>query len=187
MKIIVDGDLTITTKTGEIIRGKKFNNKYVATENGRVFTFRANHHKWVEQKGREQSHGYVRMSIDGRDAYLHRIVATCYVQNPHGYPEVNHINGNKKDNTANNLEWCTRAQNNKHAFETGLRSYKELSIMANSPKNLEKAKKRRKITFNQAEEIRAITGATDTEIALKYGISRATVYYIRKGKIYKNA
>lgn len=47
---------------------------------------------------------------------LHRLVAMTFVPNPNNYPEVNHINGDKKDCRAENLEWCTRSQNNLHKY-----------------------------------------------------------------------
>lgn len=43
---------------------------------------------------------------------LHRIVAETWIPNPNNYECVNHINENKLDNHATNLEWCTKAYNN---------------------------------------------------------------------------
>lgn len=54
-------------------------------------------------------------------AYVHRLVAECYVENPNGYSEVNHLNGNKDDNTAGNIEWCSHRRNMLHAYATGLK------------------------------------------------------------------
>lgn len=58
----------------------------------------------------------------GRGHYesVHRIIAITFVPNPNNYPEVNHIDGNKKNNSPNNLEWCNRSQNQIHAYRTGL-------------------------------------------------------------------
>ena len=51
---------------------------------------------------------------------VHRIVAEVFVPNPYGYSEVNHKDGNKKNNCAANLEWVTHKRNIEHARETGL-------------------------------------------------------------------
>ena len=51
---------------------------------------------------------------------FHRIVALLFVDNPNGYDVVNHIDGNKLNNDASNLEWTTISYNTKHAFKIGL-------------------------------------------------------------------
>ena len=53
---------------------------------------------------------------------LHRLVAQHFVPNPNGYKEVNHKDGNKLNNCADNLEWSNRSQNVKHSFATGLKT-----------------------------------------------------------------
>ena len=54
-------------------------------------------------------------------AYVHRLVAECFVENPNGYTEVNHLNGDKEDNSAGNIEWCSHRRNMLHAYATGLK------------------------------------------------------------------
>lgn len=54
--------------------------------------------------------------------YVHRLVAETWIDNPNPnyYTQVNHINGDKTDNRAENLEWVTGSQNMCHAWRTGL-------------------------------------------------------------------
>lgn len=51
---------------------------------------------------------------------IHRLVAIYFIPNLNNYPEVNHIDGNKDNYSIDNLEWCTRSQNMKHAHSLGL-------------------------------------------------------------------
>ena len=55
-----------------------------------------------------------------RNEYVHRIVANTFHDNNEIKMHVNHINGNKEDNRAVNLEWCTPIENARHASNSGL-------------------------------------------------------------------
>ena len=73
--------------------------------------------------------GYLTVTIKNQYDFLcrakiHRLVAQAFIPNPQGYPIVNHIDGNKLNNTVENLEWCSYSQNNQHAYDIGLKKGK---------------------------------------------------------------
>lgn len=69
--------------------------------------------------------GYARCRLykdgKGRNFRVHRLVAMTFIPNPDNKPEVNHIDGNKRNNCVTNLEWVTSSENHVHAYVTGLR------------------------------------------------------------------
>lgn len=68
----------------------------------------------------KHSRGYFRIRKNEKSFYVHRLVASAFVDNPEGKPCVNHIDGVKTNNKAENLEWCTVQENNEHAVKLGL-------------------------------------------------------------------
>ena len=66
--------------------------------------------------------GYQRVgAVNGSTTSLHRMVADTWMPNPNHYKEVNHIDGNKDNNSVENLEWVTHSENMRHAYRTGLK------------------------------------------------------------------
>lgn len=69
--------------------------------------------------------------------YIHRILAELFIINPDNLPEVNHIDGNKLNNTITNLEWCSHRDNMTHAFKTGLCKNRAFNV---SPHTIQRVK-----------------------------------------------
>ncbi len=66
-------------------------------------------------------HGYPVISLrkhtrDQISYYIHRLVASAFIQNPENKPQVNHINGDRSNSTLANLEWVTCSDNIAHAY-----------------------------------------------------------------------
>lgn len=125
-------------------------------------------------------HGYLRVNLYKNGVRnmlkIHRIVATAFINNPDGLPQVNHKDGNKENNVVNNLEWVTESQNSQHAFNNGLIS------VPYGEKNGQ-----HKLTQNDVDEIRKsyikgnpIFGCK--ALSKKYGVTPATISRIVNNK-----
>ena len=68
--------------------------------------------------------GYYRVSFSinrkRKQFYVHRLIAEYFIPNPDNLPQVNHIDGNKLNNSLDNLEWVTVQDNVIHAYKNGL-------------------------------------------------------------------
>ena len=98
-------------------------NYYILYEDGRVFSQVSG--KFIVPDV-SNKFGYVRVTFyypTRKRHLLHRLITEHFVPNNDKDKKfVNHIDGNKKNNHASNLEWVTQSENEKHAFRTGLRS-----------------------------------------------------------------
>lgn len=65
---------------------------------------------------------FVNLQRNGKKRMLlvHRLVAQAFVDNKQHKPEINHIDGDKTNNNAENLEWVTSYENIDHALKNGL-------------------------------------------------------------------
>lgn len=94
---------------------------YEVSSLGAVKSTNYNHTKKAKLLApQKQRNGYVTVSISCQTKSVHRIVAEAFVPNPLGKPYVNHKDGNKQNNAASNLEWCTAKENMAHAYAHGL-------------------------------------------------------------------
>lgn len=103
-----------------------FNEFYLVSDWGRVKSLPRNNMKRevVLKAQRAKRGGYLVVKLSSgtikKLVRINRLVALAHVPNPENLPEVNHQNGNKEDNTKDNLEWCSRSENVKHSYRLGL-------------------------------------------------------------------
>lgn len=104
---------------------------------------------------------------------IHRLVAKEFVPNPMNLPEVNHKDGNKKNNNYENLEWVTHRQNVQHSFANKLQT----NIGSKNPIS--------KLTEQDIMEIRQVQLPLSTQkmidLSKKYGVAIGTI----KGIVYR--
>jgi hypothetical protein len=91
---------------------------YTIDINGRIVNAKTNH----ELVLRIGTTGYYSTVIRGKTAKLHRMLALAFIPNTGNKKTVNHIDGNKLNNNLSNLEWATSSENNKHAYDTKLKT-----------------------------------------------------------------
>lgn len=160
---------------------KEYNN-YFVNENGEVFSgpnkYFKSTRKLIPNLG---PHGYLRVSLyhgpyekkykhwrrNCKKINIHRLVAETFIENQFDKPCVNHIDGNKTNNTVSNLEWATYSENAKHAYRV---------LGKKAQKNFYK------ITPEQQEELKlkSIEGKiSQKDLSKEYNVS---VSYIQKLK-----
>ena len=86
--------------------------KYEVSDDGRV----RNAHTGRKIKQFIGKDGYARTQIAGKSRLVHRVIAKAYIPEEPEKPFVNHKDGNKQNNSVDNLEWVTRAENIRHAY-----------------------------------------------------------------------
>lgn len=106
--------------------------------------------------------------------YIHRIVAENFLPLVEGKEWVNHIDGDKLNNKAENLEWCTPSENIRHAFDTGLNVHFRGVGSPNCKLNDEMVREIRKI---REEE-----NMSHRKIAAMFGVSATAIARILNGK-----
>lgn len=97
-----------------------FPENYWITNKGRVITKKTK----LSRKFRETWDGYYDVTLwnEGKSQTIrvHRLVARAFIKNPNNYPVTNHLDGDKTNNSASNLEWTTVGGNTRHSYSNGL-------------------------------------------------------------------
>jgi len=129
--------------------------------------------KVLKQNDNGQGYLQVMLCINGsnKTERVHRLVALTFIDNPGNLPKVNHIDANKRNNTIENLEWCTQQENITHAKNNGL------MIKGETANN-------GKLTEDSVKDIKALmrAGCSNTDIAALFEVHRGTINCIRTGR-----
>lgn len=129
---------------------------YMVSDTGRVRNTRTGHYLTPSKN----NSGYYTVSL-GRDTpgrFIHRLVAEAFVDGCEPGLDVNHKNGDKTDNRRDNLEWCTRRDNVKHAFAIGLAKGHKPPNAGTPPKQV-RIVETGQVYESQAECARAVGGS----------------------------
>lgn len=85
---------------------------YQISNLGRVKSLKFGKEKILKPK---KGKGYLRIGLCKKGKYkhyyVHRLVASTFIENPYNLPQVNHKNEDKTNNSVDNLEWCTSKYN----------------------------------------------------------------------------
>lgn len=143
-----------------------FEGRYQISDKGRVKSIIFKNHRILKNQMDSDGYEYILLHLNGKNTSfrIHRLVLLAFKYNPDFYKlEGNHINGIKTDNSKENLEWCTRSENVKHSYDSGL-----------SPKKLKEGDYLiiKNHFLNKTRTIK--------ELMNEYNISDAYVYYIVK-------
>ena len=111
---------------------------------------------------------------------VHRLIAETFIPNPKNLPCVNHKDGNKLNNAVDNLEWCTRSENVKHAYANGL----ERKIYGEEHHA-------HKLTEEQVCYIKRVYVKRDpvfgaVALAKQFNVDRTTIHDVIRGKTWRN-
>lgn len=114
----------------------------------------------------EDKFGYMKLCLrkNGK-AYqkkVHRIVAESFILNPLKKAQVNHIDGNKKNNCVWNLEWCTNSENMHHMYEMGLANGIKVKVVETGEVFNTVFQCAKAINGNDADILRCINGKRKT-------------------------
>lgn len=162
-----------------------FEGLYQVSNHGNILSVKRNKCRKI----RKDKWGYSIIDLNKdsgqRRFFIHRLVAEAFIPNPGNLAEVNHIDGNKQNNRAENLEWCNHYTNIHHAFATGLMPH---------PLKPRKGKRTRgtKLTERQVEEIRSQYIHGDLmfgckPLARRHGVTPTTIRQIIRQEIWREA
>lgn len=164
---------TLNGREYEVFRnGRVFARPFSYTDNygkGRTRTFERK-----ECNPSQTPNGYWELNLGGKSKekwMVHRLVAYLWCDNPNGYATVDHLDGNKNNNSAENLEWVTREENIKRGFKNGLMRKSNLRANYLNWKYSSKVTPDIKYTIKKEYE----DGKKQIDLAMKYMLCQSQI------------
>ena len=170
---------------------------YMVSSLGRVYSTGRGRYRGTIMCPADNRSGYLILSLrdlDGKDATcpVHRLVALafCYGHDSK-HDVVNHKDGNKHNNHADNLEWCTSRENTVHAVEVlgkktgGIDPFIRASTRTVPVDPSSRPSPYRRFTDDEVRAIRTDIRSS-RQLARLYGVNKCTIQRIRSGESYKN-
>lgn len=152
---------------------------YWVSSAGEVFSTKQDVFKTLAQTPTCNGYPAVCLSKGGKHSttHVHRIVASAFCSKPEDATQVNHIDGDKNNNRADNLEWCTAAENLQHAKESGLWA---------APRGVDNGQS--KLNEKSVGVVWSMwrNGFNNEDIAKAVNVTRATVWAVVNGKTWKH-
>ena len=106
---------------------KDYEDLYLVSNTGLVKSLHWGKEKLLKQVIRSKNYQYYFVGLlkNKKRKYfaVHRLVAQAFIENVNNYTQVDHLDGNKLNNNANNLEWVTPKENTNRAWKLGLAKY----------------------------------------------------------------
>ena len=146
---------------------------YYIDENGNIYdrNKKLMKSKWVDNTGYYQI--VLRKDKKKHHVRIHRLMALQFIPNPDNLPQVNHKDGNKLNNSVDNLEWVSNSDNTKHGYDNKLYHTKKRKI---SIKTTHKITREIKI-FSSIRECSKQLGLNRKTISnILYGIKKTNNY-----------
>lgn len=166
--------------------------KYEVGNDGSIWSLNYNHtgkRRELKQMDDQDGYKYVFLVVGGRryKRSVHRMVAKCFIENPLTKPQINHINGIRYDNRAENLEWCTAKENTLHSYRVNGRKHTQKQRVLAAERFSGAANPKAKMNEALVLSIRRLRakGNSLKSIAERHSISVSQVSAISNNKYWK--
>lgn len=159
--------VVVVSRCGSVVKRLPFRcwskkNSCYSNYKEHVYSQSSNRGKQRHEHQNEGKGKYLSVMVNGKLRSVHRLVASAWIPNPENKPQVNHIDGNRSNNQASNLEWVTNSENASHAKLTGI----------TASRNQQKSH-----VSSMGAEMKAmrLSGMSTVDIGSVFGVSHETV------------